>query len=92
MIDKLKQYSTLGVVELIQCRNKAVKCTPIKWERTTELRFGIPQEEQIVSQPYELNCTSNEHGRIHGFFKDETFNIVWFDPEHNLIERKKHKN
>ncbi len=92
MIDRLKQYCTLSVIELINCRSKTVRCKPITWERTTESGFRIPNEGQIVSQPYELNCTGNEHGRMHGFFNDETFNIVWLDPDHNLTECKTHKN
>ncbi len=92
MLDKLKQYCTFTAIELIQCRHKAVKCKPITWKLATEKGFGIPHEDEIVSQPYELNCTGNEYGRFHGFFIDDTFNIVWFDPDHNLINGKKYIN
>jgi hypothetical protein len=93
LIERLKDYCTKGVVELISCRNDSIKCNPIRWEKTTEPRgFGIPNEDEVVSQPYELNCTANAYGRIHGFFKDDTFNIVWFDPLHNLIKTPIHRN
>jgi hypothetical protein len=28
--------------------------------------------------------TANEYGRVHGFFLDEVFYVVWLDPDHKL--------
>ncbi len=91
LLNKLRQYCTLTAIKLKNCRHKTVKCKPIKWQQTTEKGFGISHENEIVSQPYELNCTANKYGRIHGFFIDDTFNIVWLDPDHNLINSKSFK-
>ena len=33
---------------------------------------------------WEFEITRNEHGRVHGLLLDETFYIVWIDPDHNL--------
>lgn len=61
-----------------------MRCNPIDFSKSTETCFNIKNEEQIVDEPYELNLTK-KHGRIHGFFINNTFFIVWFDPDHNLF-------
>jgi hypothetical protein len=70
--------------ELIRNRSSALRCHPIDWDDTTEECFGFPKEEEIVSIPYQFSLSSNEHGRVHGFFINEIFYIVWLDPDHNL--------
>ncbi|QKQ77934.1 hypothetical protein FBB35_25410 [Nostoc sp. TCL240-02] len=64
------------------------RCHPIKWEDTREKAFGLPNEEQLVDIPYQFSISSNEHGRVHGFFIDEIFYIVWLDPDHLLYPAK----
>jgi len=32
--------------------------------------------------------TRAEHGRIHGFAIDNVFHVVWFDPKHNLYDKR----
>lgn len=34
--------------------------------------------------PYQFQIFANEYGRVHGFFSENIFYIVWLDPEHNL--------
>jgi hypothetical protein len=46
--------------------------------------FRIPLEDEIVDQPWQFEISSNEHGRVHGFFIGNVFNVVWFDPKHLL--------
>ncbi len=48
----------------------------------------MPNEEQLVDIPYQFSLSSNEHGRVHGFFIDEVFYIVWLDPDHLLYPAK----
>lgn len=56
----------------------------IKWEKTTEINFGISGEEQIVDIPWQFSISVNEYGRVHGFFIDNIFFIVWLDYYHRL--------
>jgi hypothetical protein len=53
------------------------------------------QAEEIASRAFEISLSKN-YGRIHGFIWNNTFNIVWFDPAHNLYPMKsnvkKHKD
>ena len=42
---------------------------------------------EIASRAFEVRVTKN-YGRIHGFIWNNTFNIVWLDPAHNLYPMK----
>ena len=84
LLKRLKDLSSLTVQELLVNRSSTLRCHPIKWEDTSESGFGLPNEEQLVDTPYQFSLSSNEHGRIHGFFIGEIFYIVWLDPDHLL--------
>jgi hypothetical protein len=88
LLDRLKALSELTALELIRNRSQALRCHPIDWATTSEPGFGIPAEAQLVQIPYQFSLSSNEHGRIHGFFIEETFYIVWLDPHHLLYESR----
>ena len=84
LLSRLKALSGLSAQELLANRSRALRFHPIKWEDTSENRFGLPSEEQLVDIPYQFSLSSNEHGRVHGFFIDEIFYVVWLDPDHLL--------
>lgn len=85
LLDRLKSLSSLTIQELLVDRSKSLRCHPIKWEDTSEKNgFGFPHEEQLVDTPYQFSLSSNEYGRVHGFFIDNVFYIVWLDPDHLL--------
>jgi hypothetical protein len=84
LLDRLKALSGLTTLEMLNSRSSALRCHPIRWTDTTETSFGIASEEQLVDTPYQFSLSSNAHGRVHGFFIDQVFYIVWLDPEHRL--------
>ncbi len=84
LLTRLKELSRLSVQELKMNSNKTLRCHPINWSDTTENCFGIPFEDELVDIPYQFSLSANEYGRIHGFFIDEIFYIVWLDTEHQL--------
>ncbi|MDZ8257764.1 hypothetical protein [Nostoc sp. ChiQUE01b] len=88
MVDRLKALSSLTAQELLVNRSSTLRCHPIKWEDISERAFGLPNEEQLVDIPYQFSISSNKHGRVHGFFLDEIFYIVWLDPNHLLYAAK----
>jgi hypothetical protein len=88
LLDRLKSLSGLSVRELLTNRSSALRCHPIDWDGTSEAGFGLPNEEQLVDTPYQFSLSANEHGRVHGFFIDEVFYIVWLDPDHLLYSGK----
>lgn len=63
---------------------KSLRSHSIDWNLCTEKCFGIPDEEEIVGEPWQFSVSGNEHGRVHGFFIDEVFYVVWLDPDHRL--------
>lgn len=84
---RLRDLSKLTVPEIINNRSKSLRCHLIRWADTTEPNgFGIPNEEEIVGSAYQFQISSNEHGRVHGFFIENVFYIVWLDPNHNLYQ------
>lgn len=46
--------------------------------------FGIPKWEQYEGDAWQFAVCSNEHGRVHGFLIENTFYVVWLDPDHKL--------
>jgi len=89
LIGRIKDLCSSKKMEFIANRSAALRMHPIKWDETSEKDgFGIPGEEQLVDTPYQFNVTSNEHGRVHGFFILNTFYIVWIDRTHQLYPKK----
>lgn len=91
LIGRFQGLSHLGIDILTSdTKNKALRSHPIDWDdsRVTEKCFGIPNENEIAYMPWQFELTVNEHGRIHGFLIGNIFNIVWFDPCHNLYPEK----
>lgn len=88
MLARIKDLCSLKKMELMANRSSALRMHPIKWEETSEKKgFGIPGEEQLVDTPYQFSLSSNENGRIHGFFILNTFYIVWIDKDHQLYPK-----
>jgi len=71
--------------ELKSNRSATIHCKRFGWEGAAEDNFGLPKEDDLVDQPYELGITRNEHGRVHGFFVETVFYVVWLDPKHQLF-------
>jgi hypothetical protein len=88
LLERLKDLSGLTALDMMTNRSSALRCHSIDWTNTSESRFGIPNEQQLVETPYQFSLSSNAHGRVHGFFLDEVFYIVWLDPEHLLYPSK----
>lgn len=87
LLERLRDLSTLTAQEVKMNRSQSLRCHPIKWRETTEPNgFGIPNEQELVTIPYQFSLSTNEHGRVHGFFIEDMFYIVWLDPNHNLYQ------
>ena len=84
LLERLRDISSWTAQELTSNRSSTLRCHSIIWEDTTESCFDFPREEELVDTPYQFSLSSNEHGRVHGFFIEEVFFIVWLDPDHNL--------
>jgi hypothetical protein len=85
LLRRLRDLSQLNSQEVINNQSKSLCCHGIVWQDTTEPNgFGIPNESVLVNVPYQFQISANEYGRVHGFFSENIFYIVWLDPDHNL--------
>ena len=87
LIERLKNISGMTKRELIQpYNNRCLRCHPIDFannNRLSESTFGILGED-VDADAWQFELTANEHGRIHGYFIENVFYIVWLDPKHQL--------
>jgi hypothetical protein len=85
LLRRLRDLSQLNAQEIINNQSKSLRCHGIVWKNTSEPNgFGIPNEAMLVNVPYQFQISANEYGRVHGFFSENVFYIVWLDPDHNL--------
>lgn len=56
--------------------------------QTRDVEGAMSQAKEIASRAFEVSLSKN-YGRLHGFIWNNTFNIVWFDPAHNLFPMDK---
>lgn len=87
IIHRLQDLCSKTFMELMAERSSALRFHPIDWSdsRVSRDGFGMPREDDLYDEAYQFSISSNEHGRIVGFFTDQlTFNIVWFDKDHEL--------
>ncbi len=85
LLERLKALSDMRISELTSNRSGALRFHPIHWPDTTEPEGFSHLNEQLQSAtPHQFAISANAYGRVHGFFIDNVFFIVWLDPEHNL--------
>ena len=84
LMARLKNLSGISKQELLKNRSSSLRFHPIDWKDTSESGFGLPNEDQLVDTPYQFSVSANKYGRVHGFFINEVFYIVWLDPNHLL--------
>ncbi|ROP59394.1 hypothetical protein EDF81_2193 [Enterobacter sp. BIGb0383] len=85
VLKRLKDISSLTLLEFTTNRNASLKSHCIVWDTTSEPEGFTHFNEQFQSvTPYQFAITRNEHGRIHGFFIGNVFHVVWLDPDHQL--------
>jgi hypothetical protein len=86
VFDRFKSISDWTQKRLVTNYTNALRCHPIEWKETTERRGFHHLSDEILegTQPYQISISSNEHGRVHGFFISNVFYVIWFDPHHAL--------
>lgn len=84
LLSRLKDLSSLTSFDLKANRSSSLRFHPINWKDTSQDSFGIISEEQLVDRAYQFSLSANQYGRVHGFFIQEVFYIVWLDPNHKL--------
>lgn len=94
-LNKINEYSKITEFKKYINSNHWYRNTnhihPIDWNdnRIRESCFTSLNKnkmEQIKDECWQLGI--NQTFRIHGYFIENTFYIIWLDPNHNLYERK----
>ena len=85
LVERLKGLSDHTKKELVTNNSKSLRFHQIDFtdRSVTENSFGIIGED-IDDDAWQFTLSSNEHGRVHGYFVDEVFYVVWLDPDHQL--------
>ena len=66
-------------------KSKALRVHRHDFAGTTEPSgFGNLNEQLKAQEAWQFQLTSNEHGRVHGMLVDDTFYVIWIDPDHEL--------
>lgn len=96
LVSKLNEYSKFNnfkkQITSNRTYSKSNHIHPIDWNdnRIHENSFNCLDDnlmQQVKNECWQLGI-NNQGFRIHGFFIENIFYIVWLDPLHNLYERK----
>ena len=79
---KLKDFFNL------QYQRGGMRVHTIDFSETTEAGFSNLSSQLQDLAAWQFSISANEHGRVHGFLIDHIFNVVWFDPDHQLYATK----
>ena len=86
LLDRFQEVSQLTIKQIRTTHRVGLRCHSHIWSDTTEKNgFGL-KGELSDSEGWQFQLSSNEHGRVHGFFIDNVFFVVWLDPEHKLYK------
>jgi hypothetical protein len=86
--ERIKNLWSMRIGELINPfgNNKTLRFHKINWDGTSEIKGfddrGITPDDK--ESAYQFSISANEHGRVHGFLRDNIFYIVWLDCNHKL--------
>jgi hypothetical protein len=85
VLERLKNISSWTANEFRNTRSKSIRSHTIAWEDASEPDGFSHLNEQMRQLPaFQFEISSNSHGRVHGLLLDNTFYVVWLDPEHKL--------
>ena len=89
LIEKIKTLSNYTRLELEQ--NVRLKTSlhyhqiDFSDKKVTENEFNFNMSGDLCDDAWQFSLTVNAHGRVHGFYIENVFHVVWFDPDHKLI-------
>lgn len=90
LLGRFRDLAGLTALELLTGRSKTLRCHRIVWADTSQ-PDGFDHLNATLRaevEPYQFAISANEHGRVHGFFIDDVFYMVWLDPSHQLYPEK----
>ncbi len=90
LIERLKCISEMTRKEMTVVNSNSLRCHRIDFvkDKVSENTFGLKNQD-IEDDAWQFQLTSNEHGRVHGYFILNVFYVVWLDPNHELYPGQK---
>lgn len=92
LLERVQEVSKMTLHDFVTGTNRTLRNHRIEFgdSRVSEDSFNIPgdKNKEFDATAWQFSLSANEHGRVHGFFIDNTFYVVWFDPEHRLYPKK----
>lgn len=87
LLERMHDVSSMSAKQLRNNSSRSLRCHRIDWNdsRVSENGFGITGDDGFYDDhAWQMSISSNEYGRIHGFFSDNVFYAVWLDKNHDL--------
>jgi hypothetical protein len=85
LLERLRDLCGYKTAELKASKSSSLRVHPIDWRDTSEPNGFDCLNQQLRQIPaWQFEITANAHGRVHGFFLDDIFFVVWVDPNHQL--------
>jgi hypothetical protein len=86
LLERTQEVSKMTLKEFKTRPNKTLRNHDIAFgdANVSEDGFGIPHRADLDADAWQFSISVNAHGRVHGFFIDNTFYVVWLDPYHAL--------
>jgi hypothetical protein len=87
LLDRIRAIEGMRVNEFRFGGSDALRCHAIEWESTSEESgFSHLNSQLRANSPWQFCISANEHGRVHGFFIESVFYLIWLDPKHLLYK------
>lgn len=85
VLERIQEISKMTKKEANTRFKRILHCHEIDFldRRVSEDTFGINDEADLYA--YQFAITVNAHGRVHGYFIENIFYVVWLDPHHLLF-------
>lgn len=88
LLQRIRDYSAWTVEDFRNQHNNEHRHVIVFRETTVSNGFTNVDPEQLgFEEPWQFQLVQNRDWRVHGFLLDDTFYIVWLDPEHLLYPR-----
>lgn len=89
LFDRLQKISDWTKSKILNKGGRTMRCHPIDFTEKNVSRNGFPCNLHLDYTPYQFSLGTNKAGRLHGYWVESTFYIVWFDPDHILYPGQK---
>lgn len=89
LMERLKALSSWSLNDFVNNHSKSLRAHTHDWEKTSRPKGFAHLNEQLRScLAWQFQLSRDEHGRVHGFFINNTFHIIWLDRDHKVYSKR----